>query len=215
MSFRAFYLYLAAAASGGAGMALEMAASRMLLPYYGDSHVVWANLIGLVLLALSLGYWLGGALADRRPAVWPLALALLAAGVWGALLPVWGPGWLRLLQARMPFSDAGYLAGSLLAVTALLAVPMLLLGTAPPYVIRLLVARVEGSGRLAGRVYAVVTVGSMVGTFAPVLWLLPAFGVRSTLLATAAVLVFAGLIGLAIGDSRGPVELRVSTGNGD
>lgn len=214
MSVRAFYLYLAAAASGGAGMALEMAASRLLLPYYGDSHVVWANLIGLVLLALSLGYWVGGALADRRPAVMPLGLALLVAGVWGALLPVWGPVWLRYLQAQMPFSDAGYLAGSLLAVTALLAVPMLLLGMAPPYVIRLLVAGVEGSGRLAGRVYAVATVGSMVGTFAPVLWLLPAYGVRATFLFTAAAMAALGLMGLAIGDSRGQVGTRVPAGNG-
>ncbi len=214
MSFRVTYLYLAAAVAGGTGMALEMAAARLLLPYYGDSHVVWANLIGLVLLALSVGYWLGGALADRRPTLLPLGLALLGVGLWAALLPAWGPQWLRYLQSVMPFSDAGYLAGSLLAATVLLAAPMLALGMAPPYVIRLLMAGVEGSGRLAGRVYAIATVGSMVGTFAPVLWLLPAYGIRATFLFTAAAMAALGLMGLAIGDSRGQVGTSVPAGNG-
>jgi len=198
MNSRVAYLYSVAALSGGAGMALEMAVSRQLLPYYGDSHLVWANLIGLVLLALSLGYWLGGALADRRPVLRPLSLALLATGAWAMALPVWGSALLRGLQRSLPFSDLGALAGSLLAVTALLALPMLMLGLAIPYVIRLMLHEVEGAGRLAGRVYAVATVGSMVGTFATVLWWLPAYGVRATLLILALLLGIWGAAGLVV-----------------
>jgi hypothetical protein len=180
-------------------MALEMTVSRLLLPYYGDSHLVWANLIGLVLATLSLGYYLGGALADRRPSARLLGLAMLAAGAWAALIPVLGPAWLGLLRGAMPAGQTGYLAGSFLAVTVLLAVPMLLLGLVPPFAIRLLLGGVAGAGNLAGRVYAISTVGSMVGTFAPVLWLMPAFGVRATFAITAVALVLTGVVALRSG----------------
>jgi len=197
MRARSVYLMLAAAVAGGAGMSLEMAASRFLLPYYGDARPVWANLIGLVLLALSLGYYVGGALADRRPSARPPALALLAAAGWTAGIPRLGPLWLRYLQRAMPAGDAGYLLGSFLAVAALLAIPMLLLGLVPPYVIRLLLKDVRLTGELAGRVYAVSTVGSLVGTLAPVLWLMPAYGIRATFGITAGVLAVVGALGLA------------------
>lgn len=199
MRTRSTYLFSVAALSGGAGMALEMAVSRRLLPYYGDSHVVWANLIGLVMLSLSLGYRLGGAAADRWPSARLLAPALLAAAAWTALLPAWGPPMLESLQSLLPFGEAGALLGSLLAVAALLGLPMLLLGLVPPFVIRLLLRRVAGAGRLSGRVYAVATVGSMVGTFAPVLWWLPDYGIEATFYILAGLLALWGAAGLAIG----------------
>lgn len=199
----AWTVFAAVGVAGAGGMALEMTTSRMLLPYYGDSYLVWANLIGLVLAALSLGYYVGGAVADRWPSARLLGLALVGAGTWTAGIPALGSVWLPYLDKAMPVSQAGYVAGSFLAVTILLAAPMLLLGLVPPLAIRLLLEGVATAGNLAGRVYAVATVGSMVGTFAPVLWLMPAFGIRATFGIMAAVLALTGVLGLAVGVRRG------------
>ncbi|NPV09558.1 MAG: fused MFS/spermidine synthase [Anaerolineae bacterium] len=199
----AWTVFAAVAVAGAGGMALEMTASRMLLPYYGDSYLVWANLIGLVLAALSLGYYVGGAVADRWPSSRLLGLALLGAGTWTAGIPALGSVWLPYLDRVMPVSQTGCVVGSFLAVTILLAAPVLLLGLVPPLAIRLLLEGVAVAGNLTGRVYAVSTVGSMVGTFAPVLWLMPAFGVRATFAVAAAVLGLTGLLGLAASVRRG------------
>ena len=68
--------------AGAGSLATEIAAARLLAPYYGSSTVVWANVIGLVLASLSLGYWLGGRLADRRPEPRLLGAIVLAAAVY-------------------------------------------------------------------------------------------------------------------------------------
>jgi len=78
--------------AGIGSMATEICASRLLAPYYGSSTVVWANIIGLILASLSLGYWLGGRLVDRRPSSGLLAGVVLAAATWVAGIPfVAGP----------------------------------------------------------------------------------------------------------------------------
>jgi len=177
-------------------MALEMAASRMLLPFYGDSHLVWANLIGLVLAALAVGYYVGGTMADRRPSRRVLSCLIAGAGLWIGLIPFAGKPLLRLIENGSPPNQTGLILGSLLAVLALFAVPAVLLGCVPPFVIRLALGDVRGAGKVAGRVYAISTVGSMIGTFVPVLWLMPTFGVRATFMVVAAVLLLAAAPGM-------------------
>jgi predicted membrane-bound spermidine synthase len=198
MSAAVAYLFVAVAVAGGSGMALEMAASRQLLPLYGDSHLIWANVIGIFLSALTLGYFAGGELADRRPSR-RLMLALIAiSGLWTAAIPVVGSSLLRSIQGSFAATQTGFILSSLLGVLALFALPTFLLGCVPPFGIRLALSDVRVAGKVAGSVYAISTVGSMLGTFAPVLWLMPDFGVRSTFAVISAVLLLTALAGVVL-----------------
>src|SRR5579859_806349 len=174
--------------SGVVGMAIEMCAARLLAPYFGTSQVVWANLIGLILLYLSVGYFLGGRLADRYPSERALALLLLGAAASLALIPfISGPilqaGGLGLSQANVTV-----LAGSLESVLLLFLVPVTLLGMAPPFAIRLTMTQLQKAGSSSGGIYMLSTLGSILGTFLPVFWLIPTIGTRRSFLVFAALL---------------------------
>jgi MFS family permease len=201
------FLLTIAAVAGAAGMSLEMAASRMMLPYYGDSHVIWANLIGVILAALTVGYYLGGGLADRWPNRRLLLLLLGGAGLWTYLVPTVGSPLLSAVRAVFPKSQLGFVGGSLLGV--------LVLGCVPPLIIRLALADVRTAGNVTGRVYAVSTVGSMLGTFAPVLWLMPSFGVRATFTVTAVVLLVTALAAVSLPLRRSIAATGVSRAKTD
>jgi spermidine synthase len=161
-------------------LGMEFSASRLLEPAFGNSQLVWAALIGLILLSLAVGAWLGGRLADRYPSRRAMDLVLTAAAVAVALVPLLSTPVLQLAATGMADLAPGLLAGALLAVTLLFAVPAILLGTATPWAVRLTVTDVQTSGHIAGRFSAIATAGSLVGAFLPVLWLIPAFGTRWT-----------------------------------
>jgi spermidine synthase len=179
-----------------ASLGAEIAGVRLLSPYFGASTVVWANTIGVVLVALSVGYWVGGRAADRRPRVQPLCIvALVAAGLLAVVPFVSRP----LLDAGVEALDsvsAGAFAGSLLGVLVLIAVPVLLLGTVTPWALRLAMKSVEDAGTVAGRMYAISTAGSLVGTLMSALVLIPAIGTRRTFLTFAILLALVAAAGL-------------------
>jgi spermidine synthase len=170
---------------GASSLGGEIAAARLLAPWFGDSTLIWANTIATVLLALSAGYWLGGRLADRQPSVARLSAIVLAAAALFALVPFVAGPFLRTSVDAFDSLSAGAFVGSLVAVLVLIAVPMLLLGTVAPYAIRLAVVRVEEAGSVAGRLYAVSTLGSLSGVFLSALVLIPFLGTRRTFLAFA------------------------------
>ena len=138
--------------AGIGSMATEMCASRLLAPYYGSSTVVWANIIGLILASLSVGYWLGGRLADRRPSASLLAGIVLAAAAWVALIPFVARPFLDLSIKGIDTLSAGAVVGSFVASLALFAPPVVLLGMVTPFAIRLAATGVQDAGRVAGRV---------------------------------------------------------------
>ena len=174
--------------AGIGSLATEIAASRMLAPYFGSSTIVWANLIGIVLAGLALGYWLGGKLADRRPERRLLGLIVLAAAIWVALTPFLARPFLDAAVGNLDDASAGAVIGSFFAVLLLFAPAVVLLGMVSPFAIRLAITDVESAGEVAGRFYALSTFGSLVGTFVPALILIPLVGTQRTLLATAALL---------------------------
>lgn len=181
---------------GASSLGGEIAAARLLAPWFGDSTLIWANTIATVLLALSAGYWLGGRLADRAPSLERLsAIVLVAAGLF-ALVPFVAGPFLRVSVDAFDSLSAGAFVGSLVAVLVLLAVPMLLLGTVAPYAIRLAVTRVEEAGTIAGRLYAVSTLGSLTGVFLSALLLIPVLGTRRTFLVYALALALAAVVAL-------------------
>jgi spermidine synthase len=175
-------------------LATEIAASRLLAPYFGSSTVVWANIIGLTLAYLALGYWLGGKLADRRPRPQLLALILLVAA--GALVvtPFAGRPILDVAVRGFDAVSVGSVLGSFVAAMALFAVPVTALGAAAPFAVRLALTSVENAGKTAGRLYAFSTAGSLAGTFLAALVAIPFAGTQRTLVATGALVAAAAAL---------------------
>jgi spermidine synthase len=187
---------LVAAVVGAASLGAEIAAARLLAPWFGASTIVWANTIATVLVALSGGYYLGGRLADRDPTFRGLCqLVLLSAALMAAVPFVAGP-FLKVSVDALDQVEAGAFAGSLIAVLVLIAAPVLVLGCVAPYAVRLSVGALDEAGRVAGRLYAISTLGSLVGVFASALVLIPFVGTRRTFLAFALALGLVALLGL-------------------
>jgi spermidine synthase len=174
--------------AGIGALATEITASRLLAPYFGSSTIVWANLIGIVLAALSVGYWLGGRLADRRPEPMLLGYLVLGSAVFVAAIPFVAEPFLDVTVEGLDETSAGAVIGSFLGVLLLCAPPVVLLGMASPFAIRLAVSSIATAGQVAGRLYALSTAGSLLGTFLPALVLIPAIGTQRTFLVVAAVL---------------------------
>jgi spermidine synthase len=187
---------LVAAVVGAASLGAEIAAARLLAPWFGASTIVWANTIATVLVALSGGYWIGGRLADRDPTFAGLCrLVLLSAALMAAVPFVAGP-FLRVSVDALDSVEAGAFVGSLLAVLVLIAAPVLVLGCVAPYAVRLSVGALDEAGRVSGRLYAISTLGSLAGVFLSALVLIPFAGTRRTFLAFALALGLVALLGL-------------------
>jgi len=161
--------------SGGVLLALEIVASRVVAPYFGNSVYVWGSLIGVFLAALSLGYFLGGRIATRWPTWGPFLVLVLAAGACIYPIPHVADGVLGAIAAR----DYGPRANPLAATMSLFFLPSALLGTISPYAVRLSARSVEGVGNVAGVLYALSTLGSIAGTLLAAFVLISTFGVRS------------------------------------
>jgi spermidine synthase len=191
MRNRYWHLHAIVFVTGASSLGTEIAVARLLAPYFGASTIIWANTIGTVLLALSIGYWFGGRLADRHPSLDGLCLLLLIAAALLALAPVVAAPVLPLASDALASVSAGAFVGSLVAVLVLAALPVLLLGAVSPYALRLALDDTERAGTIGGRLYAISTMGSLTGTFASALLLIPFAGTRRTfaILALALVLV--------------------------
>ncbi len=181
---------------GMASLGAEIAAARLMAPWFGASTIVWANTIATVLVALSVGYAIGGRLADRNPTMAGLSRWVVWAAATLALVPFVSGPFLRLSVQAFDELSGGLFIGSLLGVAVLIAVPVLLLGIVSPYAVRLKVEQVEDTGRVAGRLYAIGTIGSLTGTFLAALLLIPVIGTHRTFLLFALTLALAAIPGL-------------------
>lgn len=184
---------------GAAALGIEIAAVRLLAPYFGASEVVWANTIGVVLVALSAGYWIGGKIGDKRPHMADLCAAVMIGSALTALLPLVARPLLDVGVDALDSVSAGAFIGSLIATLVLLAVPVLVLGTVSPWALRIGIEGVDKlqAGTLAGRLYALGTVGSLFGTLLCALVLVPGLGTRRTFLLFALVLSLVAIVGVA------------------
>jgi len=195
---------LAVVGVGGAGvMALEMTAAQLLRPYFGSSLFIWANLIGLVMIYLTLGYWLGGRLADRAPRPAVLYTLMSVAGLATAIIPLLAQPILTWSLEGFAQVSVGIFYGSLAGVIGLFAIPLVLLGMISPFAIRLRTQHAAAAGQTAGNVSSVSTLGSIVGTFVPVFLLLPNVGSGRTLLLTAGAVLLVATVGMLAGQVRG------------
>lgn len=190
-------------------LAVEFTTSRMLQTVYGTSNIVWANVIGLVLLFLTLGYFIGGRLADRYPDQGLFYLLVSAAGFCGVFFLLLTSVILRSAASAMAAVNFGAIVSSLIGVLLTLALPVTLLGCISPFAIRLAVEDVHEAGRVSGRVYAVSTLGSLLGTYLPVLLVIPLAGSRLTALIFGLLLLLVGLIGLWRTKARGRIIVSI------
>jgi predicted membrane-bound spermidine synthase len=189
---------LAAVFIGGiSSLGLELSASRLLAPFFGTSQLIWANVIGLTLIYLTIGYRWGGRLADRRPDQGLLGMLILCAGLATALIPLVARPILQWSAAAFSSFSVGAFIGSLFGVLLLFSIPIILLGMVSPFAIRLSLRDVESAGSTAGFLYGLSTIGSIVGTFLPVLLLIPLLGTSRTFYVFALLLVITGITGIA------------------
>jgi spermidine synthase len=195
---------------GMASLGAEIAAARLLAPWFGASTIVWANTIATVLVALSVGYAVGGRLADRNPTISGLSRWVLLASALLALVPFISGPFLRLSVDAFDQLSGGLFVGSLLGVGVLIALPVFLLGMVSPYAVRLKVDAVDDAGRVAGRLYAIGTIGSLTGTFLASLLLIPLVGTQRTFLIFA--LSLAVVVLPALGRRRWGLGAVVATG---
>lgn len=189
-------LYLLVLACGMTTMATEMSGSRLIAPYFGNSLFIWANLIGLILIYLTLGYYLGGRLADRRPEPRLLCWLTMTASAFIAALPFVAQPIMGLAIKGVDQVSAGAFLGSFAVTVLLFAIPITILGMVPPFAIRLRMTGVESAGNVSGNLYALSTMGSIIGTFLPVLVLIPWIGTRDTMLLFAGILAAVSAAGL-------------------
>ncbi|MDR0649328.1 MAG: fused MFS/spermidine synthase [Synergistaceae bacterium] len=177
-------LYAASFLCGMCVMVLEMAGSRVVAPYMGTSLVVWTSLIGVIMLSLTVGYWMGGVVSDRYPRAALLAWIVGAAALVTAFVAlVANP----LLNALSRGASNIYL-GSVIAAICLFSVPSALLGMVSPFVVRLAINNLGKAGATVGRFSALSSAGSILGTFLGGFVLISLFSSRTILFIVAAVL---------------------------
>lgn len=189
------YARIAAFMAGFVGLGVELAAERLMAPAFGTTLDLWSVIIAMTFAALSLGYELGGRYIDRRPDHRIVSVCLITAGIWaigigflGRSIAFWVQGW--------TFDFGGVTLGIFITTLMLITVPPFILGIVTPAAIRLTVPRVGQAGSSAGTIFGLSTVGSLTGTFVPVLLMMPFVGVQMTFFIVGSVGIVAGAVGL-------------------
>jgi spermidine synthase len=183
-------------------MAAEFGASRLLGNIFGTSNPVWAVIIGLILVYLTIGYFLGGRWADRSPS----AKTMYSILAWGAftlgIVPFISNPVLRLAANAFDRLQVGILAGAFVGVLVLFTIPVTLFGMVSPFAIRLSINETNKAGNVSGTIYGISTIGSFIGTQVPTLLLIPTIGTTWTFLVFSLTLLFVALAGLGLSSGR-------------
>jgi spermidine synthase len=196
------YIYFTVFISGMTTMAAEFGASRLLGNIFGTSNPVWAVIIGLILVYLTVGYFIGGRWADHSPL--PQTMYVILA--WGAfslgVIPYIAGPVLRLAANAFDTLQIGILAGTFTGVLVLFTIPVTLFGMISPFAIRLMMNDAGKAGNVSGTIYGISTIGSFIGTFLPTLLLIPIIGTTRTFLVFSLALLFVALAGLGLSAGR-------------
>jgi len=192
------YLYIAVFTAGMTSLAVELSASRLLGNVFGTSNLVWACIIGLILIYLTAGYYLGGRIADRYPSTFTFYRLMVWAGFTVGLIPMVARPVLRLSADAFDNLQMAVLFGSFAAVVILFIIPVTLLGTISPFALKLALRDPRQTGRISGRISAISTLGSFIGTFLPVLVLTPTIGTYRTFLVFSGILVLVAFGGIVL-----------------
>lgn len=182
--------YLTASITGATVMMIELLGTRIIGPYYGVSMIVWSSLLSTALLALSVGYLVGGRLADTAPWL-RLSHILLVTGILIGLIPMISQ------PVQLATNVFGLRWGALSSAFILFTPCLVMLGMVGPYVIKTVTSGLERVGRTAGTVYAISTLGSVAGTLVLGFYLLPILGTQ-TIIISLSLLMFSMALVLAV-----------------
>jgi len=175
---------------GAVVMVYEIVGSRVVAPYFGTSIYVWTSLIGVILASLSLGYWLGGKLADRKTSLKMLAYIIFGSAVF-ILVTV---SFKELILTFLGNNFNGIMWRTLFAAILLFAPASIFLGMVSPYAVRLKIINIKTSGSTVGNLYAISTIGSIAGTFLAGFLLIPLIGTTNILYSLAVLLILLSLL---------------------
>ncbi len=192
------YLYFTVFISGMTSLAAEFGAARLLGNVFGTSNPVWAAIIGLILIYLTVGYFLGGRWADRSPRPRTLFMIIAWAAFSLGVVPYISGPVLRMAANAFDNLQIGLIAGAFVGVLVLFTVPVTLMGMVSPFAIRLTMQDTGHAGNTAGMIYGISTLGSFIGTFLPTLVLIPTIGTTRTFLVFSLALLLVALVGLAL-----------------
>jgi hypothetical protein len=179
-------------------LGFEMVASRILTPQFGSGIYTWATIISIVVAGLMAGYFAGGFLADRFPSFGFAAIIKLVAAGYLALVFALAEGGLESVIDAVP-NEIGALFVSGVVVCF---PPLLILGMYSPLSVRLLLRHAADAGKISGGLFAISSLGNIVGTIVTTFVLIPSVGTRTITGALAAFLVLSGLMSLAAWLSR-------------
>ncbi len=171
-------------------LVIELIAGRIMAPYIGVSLYTWTSIIGVVLAGISLGNYVGGRIADRWASGTTLGILFLLSGI-ASLAMLWTTSW--IVSYVMP-AGVTLVEKIVVYTAAIFFVPAFLLGTISPVVIKLSLLDLKRTGNIVGRIYAVSTVGAIVGTFATGFYLIEALGTRQIVWVVGLVLLVMGLV---------------------
>jgi MFS family permease len=215
------YLYFIVFISGMTSLAAEFTAERILARVFGTSNLVWSAIIGVILVCLSIGYYLGGRWADRSPRYETLFGILAASAFMLGIVPFISNPILIAAASAFDRLQLGVVGGAFAAVLALFSVPSTLLAMASPFAIRLSISDPARAGDVSGRIYAVSTLGSFLGAVLPSVALIPLIGTTRTVLLFSGLLLLAATLGLILVRGKRaapllvlPLTLVVLTGQG-
>lgn len=187
---RNLFIYFTAFFCGMSVMAIELSATRLLAPYFGTSSIVWTVVIGLIMISLSLGNILGGRAADKYNSMGKLYFWIWIAALWIAIIPLVGKYIIALSVVLLMWVLPNNLliAGSVFSCLVVFSFPLVILGMASPYLVKLGVNDMHNNGRTTGEIYALSTIGSIIGTFIPTFLTIPVIGTSKTFLVFSLVL---------------------------
>lgn len=185
-------IYLTAFFCGMSVMAVELSATRLLAPYFGASMIVWTVTIGIIMISMSLGNVIGGRAADRYNSKNRLFSRIWLASLWIAVIPLVGKYIVAVsvLALMWILPQNLLIAGTVISCLVIFSFPLIILGMVSPYLVKFGIKNMEESGKTTGRIYALSTIGSIIGTFIPTFLTIPFIGTNKTFL------VFAFLLNL-------------------
>lgn len=195
-SFRKYFVFFSVFITGAGILIIEVLGMRILAPFYGSTIFTTSSVIGVILGALSLGYWQGGKLADKNPNPRLFSLLILLSGLLTILINA-------LLKPLGPLGYIfGFRIGPIILSLFLFFFPSFILGMISPFALRLKISNVKTSGNLSGNIFAFSTIGSILGSFLSGFFLIPHFGVKKIIFFTGLILISIGFLGLYLFKER-------------